>query len=221
MSGNQVKFLNESVAVSKKDVFALCRKERIPLSIMLEKVKISEFCKSEYPVSKFSLSRQLIYGKAFARKYNISKERNSMKEIIKKHFRSVLSLVLVAAMVLMFAGCGQNQDEGTTTPSTSQQETVEKVFTFEVTELDGTKKEFKVQYDTEETVGEALVNEELISGEVGQYGLMVDTVNGQKYDYNADGAYWAFYINGEYAMTGVDTTPIKDGEVYSFVATKA
>lgn len=144
-----------------------------------------------------------------------------MKEIIKKHFRSVLSLVLVAAMVLMFAGCGQNQGTETPEPSQNQQAVVEKVFTFEVTELDGTKKEFKVQYDTEETVGEALVNEELISGEVGQYGLMVDTVNGQKYDYNADGAYWAFYINGEYAMTGVDTTPIKDDEVYSFVATKA
>ena len=50
---------------------------------------------------------------------------------------------------------------------------------------------------------------------------MVDTVDGQRYDYNEDGAYWAFNINGEYAMTGVDTTPIKDGEVYSFVATKA
>ena len=42
MSRNQVKFLNESVAVSRKDVFALCRKERIPLSKMLEKVKISQ-----------------------------------------------------------------------------------------------------------------------------------------------------------------------------------
>ena len=144
-----------------------------------------------------------------------------MKEIIKKHFRSVLSLVLVAAMVLMFAGCGQNQNEETPETSSNQQETVEKVFTFEVVELDGTKKEFNVEYDTEKTVGEALVNENLISGETGQYGLMVDTVNGQKYDYNEDGAYWAFYINGEYAMSGVDTTPIKDGEVYSFVATKA
>ena len=82
-----------------------------------------------------------------------------MKEIIKKHFRSVLSLVLVAAMVLMFAGCGQNQGTETPEPSQNQQAVVEKVFTFEVTELDGTKKEFKVQYDTEETVGEALVNE--------------------------------------------------------------
>ncbi len=144
-----------------------------------------------------------------------------MKEIIKNHFRSVLSLVLVAAMVLMFAGCGQNQGEEVPESSSNQQEIVEKVFTFEVTELDGTKKEFQVKYDTEKTVGEALVNEKLISGENGPYGLMVDTVNGQKYDYNKDGVYWAFNINNEYAMTGVDSTPIKDGEVYSFVATKA
>ncbi len=144
-----------------------------------------------------------------------------MKEIIKKYFRSVLSLVLVAAMVLMFAGCGQNQDEETPGTSLNQQETVEKVFTFEVIELDGTKKEFEVKYDSEKTVGEALVNQNLISGEKGQYGLMVNTVNGQKYDYNEDGAYWAFYIDGEYAMSGVDTTSIEDGKVYCFKAEKA
>lgn len=144
-----------------------------------------------------------------------------MKKIIKNRFRSVLSLVLVAAMVLMFAGCGQKETQESPEASQNQQENVEKSFEFQVVELDGTKKEFEVKYDTEKTVGEALVNEGLISGEKGQYGLMVDTVNGQKYDYNEDGAYWAFNINGEYAMTGVDSTPIKDGEVYSFVATKA
>lgn len=144
-----------------------------------------------------------------------------MNEIIKNRFRSVLSLVLVAAMVLMFAGCGQKQVEENPEASQNQQEIVEKSFKFEVIDLDGTKKEFEVKFDTEKTVGEALTNEGLISGEEGQYGLMVDTVDGQKYDYNEDGAYWLLYINGEYAMTGVDSTPIKDGEVYSFVATKA
>ncbi len=144
-----------------------------------------------------------------------------MKEIIKNRFRSVLSFVLVAAIVLMFAGCGQKGVQGNPETTQNQQENVEKSFEFQVVDLDGTKKEFKITYDTETTVGEALINEKLISGENGQYGLMVDTVNGQKYDYNEDGAYWAFYINGEYAMTGVDMTPIKDGEAYSFVATKA
>lgn len=144
-----------------------------------------------------------------------------MKEIIKNHFRSVLSLVLVAAMVLMFAGCGQKETQENPETSQNQQENVGKSFEFQVVELDGTKKEFEVKFDTEKTVGEALVNEGLISGEKAQYGLMVDTVNGQKYDYNEDGAYWAFHINGEYAMTGVDMTPINDNEIYSFVATKA
>ena len=144
-----------------------------------------------------------------------------MNEIIKNRFRSVLSLVLVAAMVLMFAGCGQKQVEENPQTTQDQQELVEKSFKFQVVDLDGTKKEFEVKYDEEKTVGEALINEGLISGEKGQYGLMVDMVDGKKYDYNEDGAYWLLYINGEYAMTGVDSTPIKDGEAYSFVATKA
>lgn len=149
------------------------------------------------------------------------KERKNMKEIIKKHFRSVISMVLIAAMVLTFAGCGQKQAQECPETTQNHQEVVEKSFVFEVTNLDGTKTEFSVKYDTETTVGEALIKENLIAGENGPYGLMVDTVNGQKYDYNEDGAYWAFYINGEYAMTGVDMTPIQDGETYSFVATKA
>lgn len=142
-----------------------------------------------------------------------------MKEIFKFNFRSVLSLVLVAAMVLMFAGCGQTPQEPETPQN--QQEVQEKSFAFHVVELDGTKKELTVKYDNEKSVGEALVNEGLISGSDSQYGLMVDTVNGQKYTYDDDKVYWAFYIDGEYAMTGVDTTPIEDGKVYCFKAEKA
>ena len=142
-----------------------------------------------------------------------------MKEIFKHNFRSVLSLVLVAAMVLMFAGCGQKTQEPETPQN--QQEVHEKSFVFEVVELDGSKKEFTVKYDDEKTVGEALVEEKLISGSDSQYGLMVDTVNGQKYTYDNDKVYWAFYIDGEYAMTGVDSTPIEDGKVYCFKAEKA
>lgn len=142
-----------------------------------------------------------------------------MKEIFKHNFRSVLSLVLVAAMVLMFAGCGQKTQEPETPQN--QQEVQEKSFVFEVVELDGSKKEFTVKYDDEKTVGEALVEEKLISGSDSQYGLMVDTVNGQKYTYDDDKVYWAFYIDGEYAMTGVDSTAIEDGKVYCFKAEKA
>ena len=138
-----------------------------------------------------------------------------MKNVMKSKFvLSVLSLVLIVAMALTFSACGN--DSNTNTGDAK----VEKTFVFKVVQLDGSEKSFDIKTDAK-TVGEALVAEKLISGEQGDYGLMVDTVNGIKYDYNADGAYWAFYVNGEYAMSGVDTTEIDETAVYSFVATKA
>ena len=38
--------------------------------------------------------------------------------------------------------------------------------------------------------------------------------------YATDGSYWAFYINGEYATTGVDSTEIEDGATYTFKVEK-
>ncbi len=126
---------------------------------------------------------------------------------------SVLSLVLIVAMALSFSACGNDSN-------VKDDAKAEKSFTFKVVDLDGSEKSFDIKTEAK-TVGEALVNEGLISGTTGDYGLMVDTVDGVKYDYNADGVYWAFYINGEYAMSGVDSTDITDGATYSFAATKA
>lgn len=89
------------------------------------------------------------------------------------------------------------------------------VFYVSVTDKEGTETDFEIHTD-KETVGEALLDLELIDGEEGEYGLYVKTVNGITADYDKDGVYWAFYINGEYASTGVDATPITEGEQYSF-----
>ena len=48
--------------------------------------------------------------------------------------------------------------------------------------------------------------------------IYVKTVNGVTLDYDKDGKYWAFYVNGEYAQTGVDSTDITAGAEYSFKA---
>ncbi|MBR5202189.1 MAG: DUF4430 domain-containing protein [Clostridia bacterium] len=145
-----------------------------------------------------------------------------MKNVMKsKVVLSILAFVLIVAMALSFSACGKNDSNAnTTTTQASGEAKKELSFVFKVVDLDGSEKSFDIKTDAK-TVGEALLTEKLISGEVGDYGLMVDTVNGIKYDYNADGAYWAFYVNGEYAMSGVDTTDIVDGTTYSFVATKA
>ncbi len=88
-------------------------------------------------------------------------------------------------------------------------------FIFTVIGQDGDETEFEIHTD-KEVVGEALEELGLIEGEESEYGLYVKTVNGVTADYDTDGKYWAFYINDEYAQTGVDATQIKEGEAYSF-----
>ncbi len=124
----------------------------------------------------------------------------------------ILCMVLIAAMALFAAGCGDEKDDNVVGEG-------EKTFTFIVVDAQGNEETFTVRSDAK-TVGEALLDEGLIKGEEGQYGLYVKEVNGITADYDKDGTYWAFYIDGEYAMSGVDTTDITDGATYSFKVEK-
>ena len=78
---------------------------------------------------------------------------------------------------------------------------------------------FTIKTD-KDTVGAALEEHGLISGEQGAYGLYVKKVNGIVADYDVDMSYWAFYVNGEYALSGVDTTKITEGEEYKLEYTR-
>ena len=83
-------------------------------------------------------------------------------------------------------------------------------FSFTIIDKEGGETQLEIHTD-KETVGDALAELGLISGEESEYGLYVQTVNGITVDYDKDGVYWAFYINGEYAPTGVDSTAITEG----------
>ena len=147
----------------------------------------------------------------------------------KKALSFILCIVLIAAIALFTAGCNGNNDAGSNTttnatteateaPEASEVTTVgegEKSFDFTVTDINGNTTEFKVFTD-KTTVGEALLELKLIEGEDGQYGLYVKKVNGITADYDVDQTYWAFYVDDEYAMTGVDMTDIVEGSSYSF-----
>ncbi len=147
------------------------------------------------------------------------------KTNFKKMLSALVCTVLVAAIALLTFGCTDN----TNTPETPGMEittaTPEAIgsgstgFLFSVTDADGKTTDFQVSTD-QTVVGEALEELGLIEGEEGPYGLYVKTVNGTTLDYDKDGMYWSFCINGEMAPTGVDMTEIKDGEVYSFKAAK-
>ncbi len=51
-------------------------------------------------------------------------------------------------------------------------------------------------------------------GTESEYGLMVETINGVTPDYNVDGAYWSFYVNGAYCNYGIDSQPVEDGDAF-------
>ena len=146
---------------------------------------------------------------------------------LKRSLSCVLCVVLMAAAALNITGCSGNQiPETSQTQLYTQADTPHKLgegettFPFSVTDLEGEEVIFEISTD-EQTVGAALVEAGLIEGEVGPYGLMVSHVNGIRLDYDEDKAYWAFYIDGEYAMSGVDQTDIEAGKAYAFRATKA
>lgn len=142
----------------------------------------------------------------------------------KKWLSCILCMLLVVAMALVAVGCGSKGDgassDGGNAGSQSEGGVMgdgATVFDFTVVDQDGKETKFEIHTD-KENVGEALEELGLIAGEEGDYGLYVKTVNGITLDYDKDGKYWAFYINDEYGMEGVDLTPIAEGESYAFKA---
>ena len=139
--------------------------------------------------------------------------------------KKIIALILALVMALSLVACG-GTDTPDTTPSTepsvestpAASDSAGASFTVVVTDLDGSESTFEYTSDAE-TVGEALVAEGLIAGDESDWGLMVTTVNGITADWATENAYWAFYIDGEYAQTGVDATELTDGATYSFVKT--
>lgn len=132
---------------------------------------------------------------------------------MKKLLTVIGCMVLIAAMALNFTGCGSKSAPETT--ATGPKVT----FHFTVTDLDGKETSFDIT-TTKTLVGEALQDEGLIEGDPSEYGMYVRVVNGITADWDKDQTYWAFYIDGEYAMTGVDATEIDPACTYSFVLTK-
>ena len=165
--------------------------------------------------------------------------RSSMRRLL-----SVIGvLVLVAAMALSTAGCGSKAEEPkapvntepapqATTEANPPEETAAEtqaaeaqgnvlgqgstVFTFVAVDLEGVETVFEIHTDAA-TLGDVLLEQELIAGDMGEYGLYVKTVNGITLDWEKDGKYWSLLIDGEYAMTGVDATEIAAGTTYTFL----
>ncbi|MBQ8826414.1 MAG: DUF4430 domain-containing protein [Oscillospiraceae bacterium] len=168
------------------------------------------------------------------------------KTSFKKTLSCILCTVLIAASALITTGCtnstaNEEPSAAATVSETSAADTAaseadtaavseaasdvtvlgegQTKFTFSVTDIEGNESVFEISTD-KTNVGEVLLEHGLIAGEESEYGLYVKQVNGITADYDIDGTYWAFYIDGEYAMTGVDSTEITAGSAYAFKAEK-
>jgi len=94
----------------------------------------------------------------------------------------------------------------------------EKTFTVKVVHADRSEKTFSYRC-SDEYLGDTLLREGLIKGEKGAYGIYITEVDGERAVYEKDKAYWALFINGEYAVSGIDATPIENGAQYTLAYT--
>lgn len=145
-----------------------------------------------------------------------------MKRVRSTHWLSfLLCIVLIAAAAWVTTGCSSSgaEEEASAVGAAVAKDgdtlgTGETEFPLIIADQDGT--EIRITVRTDKTVvGEALQELGLLEGEEGQYGLYVKVVNGIRADYDKDKVYWAFYVNGDYAMSGVDVTEICAGDEYA------
>ena len=152
-----------------------------------------------------------------------------MKKVKKIKALSLILCTVLLAMTLWMTGCSNSknqEDPQTSAPAIQPGGAIpvlgegENVFVFSIFDFDGKETAYEIHTD-KTIVGEALQELGLLVGEDSTYGLFVTEVGGIRADYDKDGAYWAFYIDGEYAMSGVDKTEIEAGRSYAFKVEKA
>lgn len=125
----------------------------------------------------------------------------------KKLVFAVIALVaVIAIMIGIFV---------TNKPQTTQGA---KTITVVVVHSDASTKEFTYHTD-EEFLAPVLVTEGLVEGYESQYGLTIETVDGEKASWEESQSYWALFIGEEYATTGASSTPVSDGDVFKLVYT--
>ena len=117
----------------------------------------------------------------------------------------VLSLVVIAFGIFYVVN----------SPSSS---TGSKAVTVTVVNSEGEENEYSTKTDEEYLSGLLYQLEDetdfTMEAEDSDYGIYINSVNGELADYDADGAYWAIYVNDEYGMYGADEQVVNDGDEF-------
>ena len=149
----------------------------------------------------------------------------------------LLVLVMIAAFTITAVSCVQetittieSEESGSTSSAlgsttTADPNEITKIgqgaVSFSLTVVFADQSEFVFEIKTDmATLGEALLEHELIGGETTSFGLMVTSVCGVEHKYE-NGKWWALYTDGTMASIGVSQIEVTSGASYSYVATNA
>lgn len=117
----------------------------------------------------------------------------------KKTIFAVAALAVVAALMLGLWYFNRPQTQGGS-----------KTIAVEVVHADGSGKEFTYHTD-EEYLGTVLMEEKLVEGDRGAFGLFITSVDGETAQ-DSLRQFWSVTRDGEQVDTGVDEIPIADGD---------
>ena len=127
-----------------------------------------------------------------------------------KNKKLILAAVALVAVIAILAGVAL--------ANRPQTAAGEKSITVVVVHGDGSEKTFTYATD-EEYLGPVILAQGLVEGVEGPYGLEIHAVDGETASWEVNQSYWALFIGEEYATTGADSTPVKDGDVFRLVYT--
>ncbi|MBQ9949274.1 MAG: DUF4430 domain-containing protein [Clostridia bacterium] len=128
--------------------------------------------------------------------------------------KKLLSFMLAIVCILTLISCSTaDSSKGDTHNSAEEKQITVKV-------VDDKKQEEVFTITTKaEMLGDAVDEINLVQGEEGQYGMFMKTVNGVTVN-DANQEWWCLTKNGgEEVMTGIDSTPIADGDTFEITFT--
>lgn len=133
-------------------------------------------------------------------------EKKSLKKII---IGAIALVALIAVFVLCYNKFSAKPTEGA------------KSIVIEVVDNNGESTTYDVHTDAEylkDAMDELAESDDSFSfsGQDGDYGLMVEVINGTQAIYAEDNAYWALYVNGEYGQYSANQQPVADGDTYTW-----
>ncbi len=138
-------------------------------------------------------------------------EKNNSKKII-------IGGVILIALIAVFAIC---YNLFVAKPTAGSKNVV-----IEVVDSTGATASYDVNTDAEylQDAMDELANDDdsfSYSGTDGDYGIMVEVINGEQAIFAEDNAYWALYVNGEYGQYSANQQPVTDGDTYTWTYEKA